>query len=214
MQVTKFTFNGFQENTFVLYDETGECVIVDPGCYERHEEKELSGFISANDLKPKVLLNTHFHLDHIFGNKYVFETYGLKPTACRLDLPTLAMAEQSAQLYGFSNYRTSPEPEHFIDEGDVLTFGNTKLDIYFTPGHAPGHIIAVNHETKDVIAGDVLFNGSIGRTDLPGGNFADLEQSIQRKLYTLPDDFTVYCGHGPDTTIGKEKQSNPFVTAV
>ncbi len=213
MQLTKFTFNGFQENTYVLYDKTGECVIVDPGCYEPREEQELSDFITSQKLTPKILLNTHFHLDHIFGNQFVSKTYGLTPTGCRADLPTLQMAAQSAQLYGFGKFNESPEPGRYIDEGDQLRFGETQLEIYFTPGHAPGHIIAVHHNSKTVIGGDVLFSGSVGRTDLPGGNFTDLATSIKKKLYTLPDDYTVYCGHGPETTIGKEKKSNPFVSA-
>lgn len=212
MKITKFTFNGFQENTFVLYDDSGEAVIVDPGCYEREEEKMLESFIEEKNLKPVRLLNTHFHLDHIFGNKFVCDKWNLTPEGHIKDKPTFDMAAQSAELYGFSGFKPSPEPDYSLKEGDVFSFGNTDLDILFTPGHAPGHIVAVQKECASIIGGDVLFNGSIGRPDLPGGDFAELEKSIKEKLYTLPDDYTVYCGHGPETTIGKEKQSNPFVT--
>ena len=211
MLVTKFTFNGFGENTFVLHDETKEAVIVDPGCYEREEEEALKNFIQNEGLKPVMLLNTHFHLDHIFGNRFVHETYGLLPLGHEKDMLNFNLAERSAEMYGFRDFKMSPAPERFISEKDELTFGNTTLEIRFTPGHAPGHIVFVHHPSKSVINGDVLFHGSIGRTDLPGGDADTLFNSIRTALYTLPDDYVVYCGHGPETTIGREKASNPFV---
>jgi hydroxyacylglutathione hydrolase len=210
MHLEKFTFGPFQENTFVLYDDTKECVIVDPGCYSASEQIELSSFISDNGLKPVLLLNTHCHVDHVAGNLFVYEKYGLKPTLHELDLVVLKSQEQVSMMYGLPCEK-SPLPEKYLNEGDVITFGNAKLEVIFTPGHSPGHVTFYNREDKVIISGDVLFYNSIGRTDLPGGHHATLIASIKDKLFPLGDDVMVYCGHGPETTIGYEKQTNPFL---
>lgn len=211
MNIHYFTFNPFQENTYVLYDDTHECIIVDPGCYEPHEEKALKRFIEENGLKPQKLVLTHFHLDHIMGNYFVAKRWGIDLMGHRKGLPTLKMDKTSASMYGFNAYQPSPEPAEFIEHGAIFSFGSTELEVRFVPGHSPGHIALIHHESKSVIGGDVLFQGSIGRTDLPGGDYATLEQSIKEQLYTLPDDYRVYPGHGPATTIGNEKQFNAFV---
>lgn len=210
IQIAAFTFNPFQENTFILYDETKECVIIDPGCYSQAEKEKLSDFIEKNELTPVRLLNTHCHIDHILGNKYVSEKYGLLPEFNEKELEILL----ATSVYGPSmgiQVETSPNPENYLDEGDVVTFGNSKLDIIFTPGHCPGEICFYSDEQKFVIGGDVLFQGSIGRTDLPGGDYATLINSIKTKLLPLGDDYTVFPGHGPETTIGKEKMYNQFL---
>jgi hydroxyacylglutathione hydrolase len=159
-----------------------------------------------------MLLNTHCHIDHVFGNYFVNETYGLKPIIHKADLFLLESLEKVAQMYQIPNVDISPEPLRFIDEGDVIEFGNTKLEIIFVPGHAPGHVAFIHNETKSVISGDVLFQGSMGRTDLPGGDMDTLINSIKTKMFALPEEFTVYSGHGPTTTIGHEKKTNPFLT--
>ena len=209
MRIDTFTFNPFQENTYVLSDDTKECIIVDPGCYDLAEEKELLGFIELNKLKPVRLINTHAHIDHIFGNKLIAETFKLELELHPLDLPILAAANMTAKKYGLS-YTESPEATKLIKEGDIISFGNTQLEILHIPGHAPGHVVFLNNETKDIIGGDVLFRGSIGRTDLPGGNHEDLIEHIKNKLFVLDDEVKVYPGHGPLTTIGYEKKNNPF----
>lgn len=208
--IHQFTFNGFQENTYLLYDETKECVIIDPGCYSNTEQQELIDFITKEGLKPVKLLNTHCHIDHILGNNFVSKTYNLGLEMHKNDLPTLHATTEYGHLYGFT-VDQSPEPTNFLDEGDVVAFGNSKLDILFVPGHAPGHIVFVSHEQKFAINGDVLFYGSIGRTDLPGGDHATLINSIKTKMFALGDDYTIYTGHGPSTTIGFEKANNPFL---
>lgn len=210
MEIKSFAFGPFMENTYVLYDETKECVIIDPGCSNAAEEKQLEDFILQNQLKPVKLLNTHTHIDHILGNHFISKKYNLILEFCEADLPTFKLAKVSAEMWGV-NYTPSPEAGNYIKEGDQITFGNCVLDIVFTPGHSPGSICFVNHKTEDVIAGDVLFNGSIGRTDLPGGNFETLITSIKTKLLVLPHDYDVYPGHGPKTTIGQERQHNPFL---
>ena len=210
MKIKFFTFSPFQENTYVLYDETGDCAIVDPGCYDRRERAELTAFIAAEGLNPVALWNTHLHIDHIFGNAFVSEKWGLTPQCHAADLPTLAYSKQAASMYGV-DYDESPTPETVIMEGTPVRFGKSELEVRFTPGHAPGHVVFIHHESKSVINGDVLFQGSIGRSDLPGGDMDTLLDSIRTQLYTLPDDYTVYCGHGPETTIGQEKMSNMFV---
>jgi len=211
MEINQITFNPFQENTFILWDETKECIIIDPGCYEKNEKEYLSNFIESNNLKPVKLINTHCHIDHILGNKFVSEKWNLELYMHKTDLPLLEGAGDIAKMYGFENYKGSPHPKHFLEEGDVLEFGESKLKILFTPGHAPGHICLYNKEDKFIVAGDVLFNGGIGRTDLPGGDYDTLINSIKTKLLCLQDDTEVFCGHGPSTSIGKERLSNPFL---
>lgn len=211
-EVAQLTFNPFQENTYVVFDDTKDCVIIDPGCYERHEELELVEFIENNGLNPVRLLLTHSHIDHVLGNDFVCRQFALKPEVHESDLQTLLSVVNYAHVYGFEGYKPSPEPESFIAEGTTLEFGTTKLEVRFVPGHAPGHIVFINHEEKFVINGDCLFYGSIGRTDLPGGDHQTLLDSIRRELFSLPDDYKVYCGHGQPTTIGFEKQNNPFLT--
>lgn len=208
-----FTFNPFSENTYVVWDGSRKALIIDPGMSDASEERELSDFIDDEGLTPVWLVNTHAHLDHVLGNDFVKKQYDVPFVAHRKAVDTLRMASTAAQLYGIP-YKGSPEPDQFIEEGEKLHFGKSTFDILFVPGHAPGHIALVNHASKTVIAGDVLFDGSVGRVDLPGGDGALLRDSIQQKMYALPDEFTVYCGHGPATTIGKEKESNPFVSAT
>lgn len=212
MQIQKFTFNYFSENTYLLYDETLECAIIDPGCCNREEENTLKNFITSKNLNPVLLLNTHCHIDHILGNAFVADTYNLNLHIHKEDLQVLIAGTVVADRYGIP-YNPSPNAEVFLEEGQTISFGNTSLDIVFTPGHSPGSICFINHKNKNVIGGDVLFQGSIGRTDLPGGDFETLANSIRTKLYTLPDDYIVYPGHGDETTIGIEKISNPFVKA-
>jgi len=209
LQIQSFVFNAFQENTYVLYDETKECVIIDPGCYEKNEEQELVQFIEQNDLKVKILLNTHCHVDHVLGNFFIQEKYKVKLYINPKDEPVLKAVKAYAPTYGLQQYQES-SPDAYLEEGEIVSFGEQKLSVLFVPGHSPGHIAFYNAENKIVIGGDVLFQNSIGRTDLPGGNFETLINSIHKKLFTLPDDVTVYPGHGPKTTIGFEKKTNPF----
>lgn len=206
-----FAYNGFQENTYVLTDETNEAVIIDPGCYSVSEQTELFNFITKNNLTPVKLLNTHCHIDHILGNNFVCTKFNIDLYIHQLDLPTLHATTEYGHLYGFTVDK-SPEPAHFLNDGDVVKFGNSTLKVLFTPGHAPGHVVFVSHEQRFVINGDVLFRGSIGRTDLPGGNHQTLINSIKNKLFSLADDYVVHTGHGPTTTIGYEKKYNPFLT--
>jgi glyoxylase-like metal-dependent hydrolase (beta-lactamase superfamily II) len=209
--IKKFTFNPFQQNTIVLYDESKECAIIDPGCYYTEEEDELSNFIEQNNLKPIKLLLTHAHIDHVLGCNYIFKKYKLLPEMHKADIFNLESVEQIGKMYGIPNATNPNKPEIFITENQKINIGNTVLDTLFVPGHAPGHLAFVCHSQKFVINGDVLFYESIGRTDLPGGDFNTLIKSIKEKMFTLPDDYTIYCGHGPETTVKHEKEFNPFV---
>ena len=210
MTIAAFVFNMFQENTYLLYDETGECVIIDPGCFDKSEQNELIDYISSKNLKPVKLLNTHCHVDHIMGNSFIHEKFGLKPVLHRGELQQLQAAEQYAGLFGVS-IAPSPLPDEYMDEGDKITFGKTELEVLFTPGHSPGEVCLFCRKDKILIAGDVLFQMSIGRTDLPGGDYNTLVTSIREKLFPLGDDVKVYPGHGPETNIGFEKLRNPFL---
>lgn len=210
MKVTRFTFNAFSENTYILSDETKECVVIDPGCYDKYEKQQLADFVKNEGLKVVRLLNTHCHIDHVFGNKFVADSYNVALEIHEKDLEVLRAVPTYAPNYGFPNYEEQ-SPGAFLKEGEKVKFGNTELDIIFTPGHAPGHVVFYNKEDKICIGGDVLFQSSIGRTDLPGGDFDTLIQSIKNELFTLPDEVTVYPGHGPETTIGYEKKHNPFL---
>lgn len=209
LQVKKFTFNPFMENTYLLFDETSECVIIDPGCVEKDEESELVEFIESNKLIVKQLINTHCHIDHVLGNAFVKRKFNVPLLIHPIEEAMLRAVKSYASNYGFSQYQEST-PDSFLNEGDHVVFGNQKLDILFVPGHSPGHIAFYDAATKIVIGGDVLFENSIGRTDLPGGDYDTLINSIHQKFFTLPDDVTVYCGHGSETSIGFEKRTNPF----
>jgi glyoxylase-like metal-dependent hydrolase (beta-lactamase superfamily II) len=211
IKIQSFTFNGFKENTYVLFDESKKCIIIDPGCYEQNEKLELERFIVDNELEPVKLINTHCHIDHVLGNRFVAEKWSLDLEMHELDLPTLHSVKDYCQLYGFHNYEESPDPSTFLKEGDKIHFGNSSLDVLFTPGHAPGHIVLYSNEQHFVIGGDVLFQMSIGRTDLPGGDYDTLINSIKDKLLPLDEQTKVYSGHGPSTTIGYEKTNNPFL---
>lgn len=213
LTVQSFTFNPVQENTYLLYNEERLCCIIDPGCYFASEEIALKAFIEEHRLKPQYLLNTHCHLDHIFGNSFIHSTYGLTLHLHRLEKQLLELGPTQGQMWGlpFDNYDAELE---FFDEGDVIKLGEDELQILFTPGHSPGHVCFYDKAAKFLIGGDVLFNGSVGRTDLPGGDFATLEQSIKTKLYTLAGDVIVYPGHGLSTTIGDEMKTNPFVKMI
>lgn len=205
-----FTFSPIAENTYILFDETKECVIIDPGCYDDRERAELADFIKSKGLKPVKLLNTHCHLDHVFGNEFIAKKYNLKLEAHRNEIPVLDAFLRSAAMYGL-NAEPSPEISTFLAEGDIIQFGNSSLEILFTPGHSPGSITFFNRDQQLMISGDVLFYGSVGRSDLPGGNHATLINSIKSKLLPLGDAFKVYSGHGPVTTIGFERVHNPFL---
>ncbi|MBC7451640.1 MAG: MBL fold metallo-hydrolase [Cytophagales bacterium] len=209
IHVDTLTFNPLQENTYVVYDDAGACMIVDPGCYELSEQQELTDFITRKNLKVKLLVNTHGHVDHVLGNYFVKETYKVPLEIFHADLPTLTSVSVYAASYGFFQY--SPAiPDRLLQETDVIKVGTMEFEILFVPGHAPGHIAFVNRAEKICLSGDVLFRNSIGRPDLPGGDLDTLIESIHTKLFTLPDDTTIYPGHGAVTTILYEKQHNPY----
>ena len=208
MRIKTFTFNEFSENTYVLYDETKESVIIDPGCNSKAEREELTGFIKDNQLKPVLLINTHCHIDHILGNAVVASTYGLALGAHRGEQSVLDSGRQVSAMYGIP-YEVSPDITVFYNEHDEITFGQSRVKVLYTPGHSPASICLYEENSRQVIAGDVLFEGSIGRTDLPGGDYDTLIHSIKTRLFTLPDEVKVYPGHGPSTTIGYEKKYNP-----
>ena len=210
ISIEKFTFNPFQENSYILYDETKECVIIDPGCYSSEEKSTILKFISENNLKPVKLLNTHCHVDHIQGNHIIAKTFNLQLEAHKKEIPILDGSLAWGLQYGIRG-DISPEITVFLNEGDTIKFGNSKLEIIFVPGHSPGHIAFISHKQKFVINGDVLFQGSFGRFDLPFGDVYVLSKSIQEKIFTLPDDYTVYAGHMGETTIGAEKMTNPIL---
>ena len=206
----RFAFNPFQVNTYVLSDETGECIIFDPGMQGDSEETEIAEYITANKLKPVMLLLTHAHIDHIVGNSFIANKYNLPLTAHKDCVPFLTNAIAHASTFGLTLNKVK-DIDNFIDEDKDIEFGNSSLKVLFTPGHANGSLCFYSKEDKFVITGDVLFNQSIGRTDLQTGDYDLLQNSIWEKLFTLPDDTIVYAGHGPETSIGFEKVNNPFV---
>jgi len=205
-----FTFSPIQENTYLLFNEQKQCIIIDPGCYFPEERETVKAFISAEGLVPVYLLNTHCHLDHVFGNKFIAETFGLTLHIHPLEKEVLAFAPASGLMWNmpFDNYQGEFV---WLTETSKITLGEEKLEILFTPGHSPGSISFYSAKQGFIISGDVLFQGSIGRTDLPGGNQATLLQSIREKILNLPDQTIVYSGHGAPTTIGQERKQNPFL---
>jgi len=211
MNIKSFTFNPFQENTYIVYDKTKECLIIDPGCYTDAERKELKTFIEEKELTPVKLINTHCHIDHVLGNKFASEQWNIQLYMHKEDLPVLEKVGDISKMYGIEDYEGFPYPKHFLAQGNTLTFGKSSFEILFTPGHAPGHICLYSKENNLLIAGDVIFQGSIGRTDLPGGDHSTLINSIITQLFPLPNETQVFCGHGPSTNLGYEKEHNPFL---
>ena len=210
LKIKSFEFSPIQENTYILYNEFNDCIIIDPGCYFDAEKEELVAFLTKNNLTPKILLNTHCHLDHVFGNKLVAEKYNLKLHIHETEKAVLAFAPTSGLMYDmpFDNYTGEV---NLLQEGETIKLGDDELKILLTAGHSPGSLSFYNEKDKFVISGDALFKNSVGRSDLPGGNHEQLIKSIQEKLLTLPHDTVVYSGHGPATTVGEEKINNPYL---
>lgn len=207
--IKTFVFNALQENTYVLYDETKNCVIIDPGCYEPSEKEELVSFIKLNELQPSCILNTHCHIDHIVGNQFVKEYFSIPLFVPEKDAFQIKAASTYAPMYGFHRFEESI-PDGFIEADVNIHFGNATLSVLQVPGHSPGHVAFYDSKQGFCINGDVLFKGSFGRYDLPGGDFKVLVNSIRNVMFQLPDDTIVFCGHGPSTTIGFEKKHNPI----
>ena len=210
LQIQVLTFNPVQENTYLIFNEKKECIIIDPGCYYDNEKEALTVAIEQNNLQPKMLLNTHCHLDHVFGNKFIAERYNLTLHLHKAEEQLLKLAPASGLMFNlpFDNYAGE---FIFLNEGNIVTLGADKLEVIHAPGHSPGSVCFYCKEQKFIISGDVLFNMGIGRTDLPSGNHEDLIKSIKEKLFKLPDDVKVYSGHGVETSIGYEKKNNPFL---
>ena len=200
ISIKRFEFNPFRENTYVISDDTGECLIMDPGCQEPEEQDLLLAYFEENDLKPVKIVNTHCHIDHILGTAFLHDP---------LEKPLLTASIAQGEFFGLE-VQTPPEPTDYLNEGDTVTFGKSMFEVIHIPGHSPGGIVLLNKEQQCMFTGDVLFQGSIGRTDLPGGDYDSLVNSIRQKLLLLDPEIRVFPGHGPDTTIGIENQSNPF----
>ena len=210
IQLKQFTFNPFGESTFVLHDETKECIIIDPGCYTQAEKELLGSFIENNGLKPVILANTHAHVDHLLGNRYVYDKWKPSVGLHNSDSPLLQNAALQGQVYGF-DVEEPPTVDIWFEDNTDLRFGNSVIKILHLPGHSPGSVVFYSEEQKFLIAGDVLFAGSIGRTDLPGGDYDQLIDGIYNKLLVLDTDTKVFPGHGPSTTICDEITGNPFL---
>ena len=211
LNVKKFTFNPFSENTYVVTDEFKNAVIIDPGCYYKAEQNELDSYVLKNNLKLKSILHTHSHLDHMFGTAYLADKYNLDLWICKEDLVTYQSYEKVCEVYGVPiTFSPNPTPK-FFDLKQLIQIDGIMFEILYVPGHSPGHVAFYNKENNFLINGDCLFENSIGRTDLPGGNHQQLIDSIKNEIFILPDETLVYCGHGNETTIKAEKSSNPFL---
>ena len=214
MNIKSFTFNQFQENTYIIYDETRECIIIDPGCYTKKEEKEINDFITTKKLQPIKLVNTHCHIDHILGNNYISQKWGIELYTHMLEIPLLKESVKIAEIYGFEEYKKSPLPKYFLKNNDIVSFGNNELTVIFCPGHSPGHICLYSERESTLISGDLIFKNSIGRSDLPGGDFTTLITSIKNHIIHLPDKTQIFCGHGSKTDLKYEKKNNPFINQL
>jgi hydroxyacylglutathione hydrolase len=212
MYIQALTFNAFSENTYLVWDDTREAVIIDPGCSNYEERQVLQQFVEEKQLNIKYLLNTHAHIDHILGNDFVKKTYGVELYLHPNDRPIYEAAQSRSVFWGFGGY-VHTEVDQWLAEGDVIRFGQSELHVILVPGHAPGHVAFVNEEERICLSGDVLFKMSVGRTDFELCNHDHLMDSIRHRLFALPDDTVVFPGHGPTTTIGFEKAHNPYVNS-
>ncbi|RPH28692.1 MAG: MBL fold metallo-hydrolase [Bacteroidales bacterium] len=210
IQVKKLILNPFQENTYIVYDQTGEALIIDPGCFAQSEIDEVKWFVDSNGLTVKQIILTHGHIDHILGVDSLRDLYKVKCLAHDNDLPLIEASPKLGQMYGLT-FDKAPKIDAFIKDGDRIPIGESIIEVIHTPGHSMGGVCFFLRNEKILFTGDTLFNGSIGRTDLPGGNFEVLIASISQKIIPLGEGVTVYPGHGNSTTIGFEKQNNPFL---
>lgn len=211
IEIKKFTFNPIMENTYVIHDETLEAAVIDAGCYSDAEKNQLKKYIDDNNLIIKRVLNTHLHFDHQFGNRFLFESFGIKPEAHPADEFMLERVKVNAVIYGFRVKEDAQELGAYLVENQEIKIGNITLTCFHIPGHAPGHLVFHCEKEKNLFSGDVIFKGSIGRTDLEQGDYASLIKGINAKIMILPDDTKVYPGHGPSTTVGYERQFNPYL---
>ena len=210
MEIKRFEFNMFPVNCYVLSDETQEAVVIDPGCYFPKEQEALKKYVSDAKLQVKHVLNTHLHLDHVFGNPFAERTFGVKAEACKNDEFLLEMLPIQCSMFGFKENEKPVPLGSYIADGDLITFGHCQLRAIHVPGHSPGGMAYYDAEHHCLFSGDVLFRGSIGRADLQGGDFETLRNAVATRLLTLSDDTIVYPGHGDKTTIEYEKMNNPF----
>lgn len=210
LTIKGFTFNPYQENTWIIADQHGTCAIIDPGCHTSSEQRILQEYVASQQLTPVLLLNTHGHIDHMLGNSWVVQTFHIPFHTHQIVVNELEHAVSWGMAMGIK-VSPSPAPDHLLTEGDVVRIGEEELEVIFTPGHSPGHISFFHRTDGHLFSGDVLFQQSIGRTDLPGGDGPTLMTSIIQKLLPLGDDVVVYPGHGPATTIGAERAANPFI---
>lgn len=210
LQLHSATFNAFSENTYIIYNEDKACWIVDPGMSDASEHAAFNDFIAQQGLKPQGVINTHAHIDHILGVQAMMDKYDIGFALHPLEGPVLAGAKGAAMLFGV-RLDAIPQPTQVIRDGQKLMLGNDAVEVRLAPGHSPGSVIFYYAEGGWAIGGDVLFSGSIGRTDLPGGNHEQLLTSIREQVFTLPDETVVYPGHGPETTVEEERRSNPFL---
>lgn len=212
MKIEVFVCNPFQENTYVVYDEqTLEAAVIDCGCYTSNEKEALCNFIDKHNLNIKYLLNTHLHLDHMFGNSFLANRYNILPLGHQADEVLLQHFDQQLLFFGLQSHEGAQPLGGYISNEDTLTLGNEEIHILHTPGHSPGGVCFYSKDSGVVFSGDVIFLNSIGRSDLHGGNQVDLVASITDKLFALPDETVVYPGHGPSTKIGFERQNNPYL---
>ena len=210
LKIKSFTFNPYQENTYLIFDDSKEAVIIDPGNYEAYENESISKFIDENKLQLKKIILTHCHIDHCLGNKYLNEKYGAELLIPFDERDLYKNVENIATLFGFANYSHLDENE-YLKEKDKIEFGNIKLDVLFLPGHSPGHLAFYFKNDNLCFSGDVLFYNSIGRTDLPGGDHDTLINSIKNKLFLLNPNTIIYPGHGQKTILKNEMKDNPFL---
>ncbi|MCX6249347.1 MAG: MBL fold metallo-hydrolase [Bacteroidetes bacterium] len=206
----KFVFNTFFVNSYLLYDESRDCILVDASCQEEFEKEQLADFITSNKLNLTHNICTHCHVDHVLGNEFIASRFGILPEYHQKGEPFFLNIREIADSLGFT-ISMIPRPKGYLTEGDRIKLGSHVLKVLYTPGHAEGSICLYQEEQKFIITGDVLFRDTIGRTDLPSGDYDQLIKSIREKIFTLADDVIVYPGHGPETTIGYERLNNPFV---
>jgi len=210
IKIKRFVFNPFQVNCYILYNQSGECIIIDPSVYFDNEKDILVNFLESKCPKPQMIINTHGHVDHICGNQFLTDKYALKTGLHKDDSDLLNIAVEQGVLFNFPVTKP-PSPDFFLLDKQIITSVGSYLEIRHAPGHSPGSIVIYSEKDNFIITGDVLFEGSIGRTDLPGGDYKTLINSIKEKILTLPDETVVYPGHGNATTIVKEKINNPFL---